>query len=170
MSKKQEKGFTLIELGVVVAVMAVLALPVLGAGGFQQSARATKSLGGIGQTKLAIETQLGLWAGKIPAHLYGPDTGPAFLAYLVAKNLVTVNGDNHIELAKGYKIIGTQLGGAGGADLGFHIQAPSQQAAEDLHQVMGDDPHYFISPFAESVCDGQSSENGRTYLCFAGLI
>ena len=137
------------------------------------AAKGAQALNGIAQTKLAVETQLGLWAGKIPATMYGAGTGPAFVAHLVVKGLVSVNGDNHIELAKGYKIIGAQLGGGGGGDggdLGFHIQAPSQQAADDLHQVIRDDPHYFISSFDGSVCDGQSDENGRTHLCFDGLI
>ena len=170
MSKKQEKGFTLIELGVVVAVMAVLSLPLLAGQGFMGAAKGAKALNGIAQTKLAVETQLGLWAGKIPDSMYGAGTGPAFVAHLVVKGLVSVNGDNHIELAKGYKIIGAQLGGGSGDDLGFHIQAPSQQAADDLHLVMRDDPHYFISSFDGSVCDGQSDENGRTHLCFDSLI
>ena len=168
MNTNKVQGFTLIELGIVFAAMAILASIVLAGPGFSQAAAQGKAIEGVYTTKLAVQNQLALWGSTIPDHMSGTDNADAVVALLVAKNLVRVNDDNHIELSAGFRIKAIQLGGQ--AQLGFHLVAPTQAAAQDVQDILSQDPNYFIHSSPASVCDGLANEDSTTFICFDNLL
>jgi prepilin-type N-terminal cleavage/methylation domain-containing protein len=73
--RRAQRGFSLIELGIVVAVIAVLAAVVLVGRGFLNSARVSKVTEGIGVTKKAAATVAGLQGGRFPVTSTGNELG-----------------------------------------------------------------------------------------------
>ena len=63
----RRKGFTLIELGIVVAVISLLASGVMAGTGFINAAKITKAVDAVDKTRLAVETYVarrgGVWQG-----------------------------------------------------------------------------------------------------------
>ena len=63
--KMQTNGFTLIELGIVVAVISLLASGVMAGTGFINAAKVTKAVDAVDKTRLAVETYVarrgGVW-------------------------------------------------------------------------------------------------------------
>ena len=82
---KRSRGFTLIELGIVIAVIAVLAVVVLAGTGFMESSRLGKANDFVGKLQDGISTTAGRRGGQLDAGL------GACPAALLARTLVPPN-------------------------------------------------------------------------------
>ena len=63
--RRKQRGFSLIELGIVVAVIAVLATVVLVGRGFLQSSRVSKMVEVLDTINKGVSTYAGTWGGKL---------------------------------------------------------------------------------------------------------
>ena len=93
-----QQGFTLIELGIVVAVMAVLGLTVLIGGGFMEAAKLTKAVSSINTLNKGVVNYMGLRVAN------GGFEEANVLPNLGARKLGALNDSNHFEIADGYLV------------------------------------------------------------------
>ena len=64
LSKKQQEGFTLIELGIVVAIIALLSTSVLLGKGFIDASKISRAAEAVEKTRIAVETYIGRNGGN----------------------------------------------------------------------------------------------------------
>ena len=125
--RRSEKGFTLIELGIVVAVIAILATVVLFGRGFLDSAKSSKAVEAVNTIRKAASTYNGVKGGT------ANDLNA--LANLALRELIP-EGDGW-EPATGFTVEDVEL--VGGTKLGISISTPNNLAATDLADALGAD-------------------------------
>lgn len=132
--RKREQGFTLIELGIVVAVIAVLATVILFGRGFLESTRISKAVETVTMLQKAANTfaQTGTPPGTVPATLT--------LANLQARQLVPPNINNAVS---GYSFA---IARVNQTQYRVTVTCPTNVAATDLGAAKASDPNLVGAP------------------------
>ena len=157
---KNEKGFTLIELGIVVAVIAILATVVMVGSGFVASSRMAKAVDGIDTLKKASITYAGRLGGEFP-------TSPANLTALETRGLIGALNGGVWKMAPGFEVTDLSLSHVDGKnEIVVQVSLPDSGLAQDLYTTLSRDPGF--------VSDGDCAQpsNGETsaQICYSGLI
>ena len=157
-----EHGFTLIELGIVIAVIAVLAAAVLVGRGFMNSARVTKMVE-------AVDT-----AGK-GARVYAGLAGGKFLSAADANIMNKLNARGLLAGGDGWNPVGPvgwSLGSvqadANGTNFVVVVNCPQTEYCADIFNAKAQDQSIQLSGAINGVtCDTAAPTSGTvTNLCF----
>tara|TARA_Y100001934_G_C12142785_1_gene673356 strand:- start:259 stop:774 length:516 start_codon:yes stop_codon:yes gene_type:complete len=170
---KNSKGFTLVELGIVIGVMAVLATGVLLGHGFAQASKVTKAAQGVQHLKKATVNYVGRRGGEI-------DT-KTVLSDLATRELIVLDRYNQMVLGNvAFKVKEMSLSETtDGAHLEITVATPTAQTLADLHAALHQDANYSSCSFAGSpvlVEDGGRPPNigtgnmGEGRICFSALF
>ena len=174
MKRCRSHGFTLVELSIVVAVMAVLAMVVLSGRGFVQASMVTKAAQGVQHLKKATVNYVGRRGGQVD--------NKTNLTDLAARQLIVLDRHNKMLLGNvAFKVKEMSLSeSAAGAHLVITVETPTAQTLADLHAALHRDATYSPcgldeSPVVVGVGGGRPPENGPANtgagtICFSGLI
>ena len=158
--QKNEKGFTLIELGIVVAVISVLAAVVMAGSGFVSTGKLGKAVEGVNTLKKASMAFAGRMGGEFPSD-------PAGLSVLETRGLITELNDGVWEMAPGYNVTDLALSHANGTnEIVMTVTFPDLASGQDLHTNLSDGPGYTT----EGDCAPPSGGDTYTNICYTGLI
>ena len=129
--RRSEKGFTLIELGIVVAVIAILATVVLFGRGFLTSAGQAKALEAVNTIRKAASTYTGVTGGNVALDAAG------CLAGLTNRQLLPPAAAAGNWTVGGVIINSCEIENlAAGSFLNVQLTAPEDVVAEDLWATM----------------------------------
>ena len=157
---KNEKGFTLIELGIVVAVIAILATVVLMGSGFVSSSRLAKAVEGVDVLKKASINYAGRVGGTFP-------TTAANLVALESRNLIDSLEDGAWKMAPGYKVTDLSLSYVDGKnEMVMTISFPDLVSGQDLYSNLSEDPGFT----SDGDCAAPTSGDTSAKICFSNLI
>ena len=175
MKRCRSYGFTLVELSIVVAVMAVLAMGVLLGQGFAQASKVTKAAQGVQHLKKATVNYVGRRGGQVD--------NKTNLTDLATRQLIVLNGDNKMLLGNvAFKVNEISLSeGAAGAHLQITVETPTAQTLADLRAALHQDASYSSCGLDESPLVGDNADNrpgleqgganpGAGTICFSDLI
>jgi len=182
--QRSARGFSLIELGIVIAVIAVLAAVVIFGRGFIVASRVSKLVEATNTVRKAASTYAGLMGGSLN-QVEVPSSGIVKLAnrqllppLVPNQNVWVVSGPNP-PTSDSYKIEGVGLGQVatvgGGMQNAVSIQfyTPKKENAEDVVSSVMNDPNMIKGSqepggsgglCASSPTDAQAA---KTYVCFS---
>ena len=160
--RENQEGFTLIELGIVVAVIAVLAVSVMVGQGFIQSSHMSKATQGIHMLKKSVVNYAGLQGGEMP------DQAGALTEL---ENLNYIRLDDGILSLAGNKFIVSDLELKEGStsapeQMIIQIEVPSGALSTLLHAALQKDPHYYTGG---DDCTASFADD-KTTVCFKDLV
>jgi prepilin-type N-terminal cleavage/methylation domain-containing protein len=138
-----ERGFTLIELGIVIAVIAVLATVVLMGRGFINSSRTTKAVEALATVRKGASTIAGLQGGTIAVSTANEMAGLQARALVPgAGGTWTVSGAG----ANGYIIQDVRFGqDANQNAVAIRVQTPDVNFMRDIVQGASTDPNFIAT-------------------------
>ena len=180
------RGFSLIELGIVIAVIAVLAAVVIFGRGFIVASRVSKLVEAANTVRKGASTYAGLMGGSLnPAET--PQSGIVKLAnrqllppLIPATNTWVVSGPTNPPNAESFQIIGVGLGqvpGPGGGApqnaVSVKFSCPKVENAQDVVASVINDPN-LVKGAPEpggsgGVCAStpNDAQANQTYICFS---
>ena len=169
---KNSKGFTLVELGIVIGVMAVLATGVLLGHGFAQASKVTKAAQGVQHLKKATVNYVGRRGGEVDAN--------TALTDLARRQLIVLDRNNQMVLGNAaFKVKEMSLSETtDGAHLEITVATPTAQTLADLHGALHQDASYSSCGFnagpgmGDGPRPGHSTGNnsGEGRICFSALF
>jgi prepilin-type N-terminal cleavage/methylation domain-containing protein len=160
-----ERGFTLIELGIVIAVIAVLATVVLFGRGFIQAARASKTSEGLDVVRKGANTIAGIQGGVITSSA----TGTNEMGGVLARGLIP---NNPYTTATGFSIHSVVFGNNANATnsvVAISFASPDSQTGLDLRAAAYRDlatAHNNADAFASMPSCTTAAASSSTVVCF----
>jgi prepilin-type N-terminal cleavage/methylation domain-containing protein len=171
--KKQRRGFTLIELGIVIAIIAVLASVVIMGKGFLDGARAAKLIEATDVIKKSVTTVAGLSGGLAPNTGVGSNQIPN----LRARNMVPGNpvgtpaADANAWVVAGaeYAITDVRHGTAANQSIvQVQYRTPSTQFTADVFEMARQEKNFYIGALTGGLpCANAAPSTPSAVICFA---
>jgi prepilin-type N-terminal cleavage/methylation domain-containing protein len=164
MLRKSQKGFTLIELGIVIAVIAILATVVLVGKGFIASSKVSKGVECLNAARIGASTYVGTQGGTVGTNAADLTTT------LSSRSLMS------FQCGPGLSISSTTGVMAQNAQVAFQMNCkdsagqPDPTTCQDISTNAGKDPNFVGPPNTSTVAGETCSDKGTLadggWICF----
>ena len=159
MRRRRQRGFTLIELGIVIGVIAVLATVVLVGRGFLESARVSKVVETINTVAKAAKVYAGHSAGQFPG-----TADNALLGTLNRRNLISVI-ENDATTVAGFTFV-RAAHAANGQAFAITITCPTTETCQDIWSAKLADQTRTTGNINGNACAAAMPTAASITLCF----